>query len=540
MRIRISKRNSEVIDHLTTLYNFKFDGIIARVAFTYSLQLSKKFDVNEDVNVGSDGKDWRDERALFGISTDEKSYYVTYKAMLDQHYNKNLSEEDFIKLFKRHLDFGLEKIQMDLEEKNIASGYHISYLMKIVKNGLELISENNPFIPQSNEITEIASYENLVSICLGKDEKNNDVFLRINDLNEFDSCNIAIAGMVGSGKTELVKDMLYQISAQSKNELKFIFFDYKGEGNPERLKSFFDGTGSKMVDLKKGPMDLNPLSFVSLTDRRIQEFNIKSFVDFVCTIATQLGTRQKQILQSVISDCFDQQGGLQTLMPDTYKDSHPTLADIFEALQTFYQNNNMTPDTLFGIISDLATNIFRTDGQPSAKKIYEQSLYINLPIELSDTLRQLCVFLTLKYLLAEFSSTNDTEPTEHRIKPLRYVIVIDEAHVYLKNKNASKALEDILSVLRSKGVVIIMLTQGVEDYKTKNFDFVSQIKIPICLNINNKDYKMIEAFVGTPRSKQKLQEAIGKLESPKAIINISEPQVITINQFYKTIAQKKN
>jgi hypothetical protein len=66
-----------------------------------------------------------------------------------------------------------------------------------------------------------------------------------------------------------------------------------------------------MVDLKKGPMGLNPLSFVSLNDKRTQEFNIKSFVDFVCTIATQLGARQKHILQTVITDCFDQQGGLQ-------------------------------------------------------------------------------------------------------------------------------------------------------------------------------------------------------------------------------------
>ena len=147
------------------------------------------------------------------------------------------------------------------------------------------------------------------------------------------------------------------------------------------------------------------------------------------------------------------------------------------------------------------------------------------------------MFLTLKYLLAEFSSTNDTEPTEERIKPLRYVIVVDEAHVYLKNKNASKALEDILRILRSKGVVIIMLTQGVEDYKTKNFDFSSQVKIPICLNINNKDYKLIESYVGTPRSKQKLQEAIGKLEPQKGIINIIEPQVIKINQFWRTISE---
>jgi len=216
MRIRISKRNSELIDQLTTLYNFKYDGIIARVGFCLSLQLNKKFELMDDTQIGSDGKDWRDERALFGVSADDKSYYAIYKAMLDQHYNQTLTEDDFVKLFKRHLDFGLEKINTELQDKNITGGFHISYLMKIVKNGLELINETNPFIPQSDELNEIKSYENLIQICLGKDEKEQEVKLRINDLNEFDSCNIAIAGMVGSGKTELVKDLLYQISTQSK------------------------------------------------------------------------------------------------------------------------------------------------------------------------------------------------------------------------------------------------------------------------------------------------------------------------------------
>ena len=537
MRIRISKKNSETIDKLTNLFNFKYDGIIARIAFSYSLQLNKKFDKNIDNSFASDGKDWRDERALFGISSDDKSYYVIYKAMLDQHYNQILMEDDFISLFKSHLDFGLEKISSDLENQNITGGYHISYLMKMVKKGLELINESNPFIPHLEDNKEIKSYPHLISICIGKDEKEQKVILPINDLNEFDSCNIAIAGMVGSGKTELVKDLLFQISKQSKNELKFVFFDYKGEGSPERLKSFFDGTDSKMVDLKKGPMELNPLSFVNLIDRRTQDFNIKSFVDFICTIATQLGARQKHILQTVINDCFEQQRTLHAAIPDTYEITHPTLNDIFETLAAYYDENSIAPDTLYAIISDLATNIFSSASTQENKKIYEQSLYVNLPIELSDTLRQLCVFLTLKYLLAEFSSTNDTEPTEQRIKPLRYVIVVDEAHVYLKNKNASKALEDILRVLRSKGVVIIMLTQGVEDYKTKSFDFSSQVKIPICLNINNKDYKLIESYVGTPRSKQKLQEAINKLEPQKGIINITEPQIIKINQFWKTIAE---
>jgi DNA sulfur modification protein DndE len=536
MRIRISKRNSDVIDHLTSLYNFRFDGIIARIAFNYSLQLNRKFQVDDDIQIGSDGKDWRDERALFGTSSDEKSYFVIYKALLDQHYSKNLTEDDFVKLFKRHLDFGLERINQDLEGKSIASGFHISYLMKLVKNGLELISENNPFISIDENRKEIRAYDKLVSLTIGKDESQNEVTLRINDLTEFDSCNIAIAGMVGSGKTELVKDLLYQVSLQTKNELKFIFFDYKGEGNPDRLKSFFELTGSKMVDLRRTPFELNPLGFININDERARTFNIKSFVDFVCTIATQLGASQKHILQNIITDCFDHHRNLQSLMPERYSNTHPTLNTILEALQNYNEENDRSPDTLDAIISDLATSIFQSEENSASQKpkIYEQSLYVNLPLELSDTLRQLCVFLTLKYLLAEFSSTNDTEPTKDRIKPLRYVIVIDEAHVYLKNKNASKALEDILRVLRSKGVVVIMLTQGVEDYKTKNFDFASQIKIPVCLNINNKDYKLIESFVGTPRSKQKLQEAIGKLEAQKAIINITDPQVIKINQFWQT------
>jgi DNA sulfur modification protein DndE len=40
---------------------------------------------------------------------------------------------------------------------------------------------------------------------------------------------MAIAGMAGSGKTQLMKDILYQISKKTNNELKFIFFDYKGD-----------------------------------------------------------------------------------------------------------------------------------------------------------------------------------------------------------------------------------------------------------------------------------------------------------------------
>lgn len=530
IRIKISKKNEEQSQFLTRLYNFPNDNICIRIAFSISLQSSKRFDLSKDSILSADGKDFTNTSNLYG-GNPSNSNFIIYRTILDQYYKTNLSDEEFGKLFKLHVDHGLNKWISEIEEKNFSTEFHITYLMKVVKNGIQLISNNTPFSLQHSDIKVIPSYEEVINIILGKDEQGIDISLRINDLKEFDSCNIAIAGMVGSGKTELVKDLLYQISTQSKNKLKFIFFDYKGEGNPDRLKSFFECTGSRMIDLKKAPMDFNPLSFINLEDKRSQEFNIKSFVDTVYTIASGLGIPQRHTLQHVVTECFEQKNSLRSIIPENYQNVHPTLSDVYETLESHYKEKEMKPDTLLGIVSDLANSIFSS--QTTDNKIFNESLYINLPIDLSDTLRQLCVFITLRYLLAEFSSSNDTEPTPDRIKPLRYVIVIDEAHVYLKNKNASKALEDILRVLRSKGIVIIMLTQGVEDYKRKEFDFASQIKIPICLNINNKDYKMIESFVGTPRSKQKLQEAILQLESPKAIVNISEPQVIEINQFYK-------
>lgn len=73
-----------------------------------------------------------------------------------------------------------------------------------------------------------------------------------------------------------------------------------------------------------------------------------------------------------------------------------------------------------------------------------------------------------------------------------------------------------------------------EDYKTKDFDFASQVTLPICLNIQNKDYKSISNFVGTPSSRYKLEKEILKLESGKGLINISDPQIIELRQWWRT------
>lgn len=521
MRIRISKQNDEIIDRIKSIYKFNSEGVVPRLAFAYSIQTNKHFDVKTDIAPSSDGRDFRDDRGLFGTIVENRSNYPIFKAILDKHYNLSLYEDDFSKLFKLHLDHGLSEIDKKLSNTDFTSGGHISLLMKLVKNGLDLQSNNVSIASSVQQQIAVKEYSEPLSFILGSTEENEEIEIKINDLTEFDNRNIAIAGMAGSGKTQLIKDVLYQISANTENQLKYIFFDYKGEGNASQLKPFLDKTNCEFIDILNDGFNFNPLTSINISEgERQKTFSIKAFVDTIGTFVPQMGTSQKHILQSVITDLFEEKGA-----------TYPNMTELSNALEEYYETTRTKPDTLLAAINDLSSGLFSDD---ISENIIEKSIYLNLPPTLSDTLRQLCVFLLLRYFNFFFSSANDSEPNDN-IMPLRYVIVIDEAHIYLKNKNARKALEDLLRLLRSKGVIVVMLSQGVEDYKTKDFDFASQVKLPICLNVQNKDPKMIKTFVGTPRSEHKLINEINRLDSGLGLINLDEPKTIKIRQFWKTM-----
>ncbi len=527
MRIRISRQNDEIIDKLKSIYKFKSEGVIPRIAFAYSIQKNEKFNIVNETIPSSDGKDFRDEKGLFGTIINGTSNYVIYKSILETHYQRNIFENEFSKLFRLHLNHGLEEISREIDKVNIVNGGHINFLMKLIKNGLDLQNNRNNISSFTDTHKfELQEYSDLLTFILGENENNEEVIIRINDLKQFDNRNIAIAGMAGSGKTQLIKDVLFQISKNTNNNLKYIFFDYKGEGSPEQLNDFLTATNYEFVDLLNDGLNFNPLTSININEGERQLiFSIKAFIDTIATFVPSIGVSQKNILQTVITELIEEKKGI-----------YPNLKELFEKLANYYENTKTKPDTLYSGIKDLASGLF---SNKTNENILAKNIYLNLPPALSDTLRQLSVFLLLRYFNFFFSSTNDVEPTNDII-PLRYIIVIDEAHIYLKNKNARKALEDLLRLLRSKGVIVIMLSQGVEDYKTREFDFSSQVKLPICLNIKNKDTKLIKEFIGTPRSEHKLNEAINKLQSGHGVINIVEPESVKLRQFWETIKKENS
>jgi DNA sulfur modification protein DndE len=529
MAIKTNKENHSVVKRLKDKYDFPNHSIPAKIAINYTLQLNKTFNLEEFPNLDNNGMEY-DENTLFS----GRENYSFYRALFSQQYGRVLLESEFNKLVKIHLDFGLNLLKEQVLDTDRGRNSHIDYLMSIIKRGLNLIAEESIVSSlggtsqPSHSITGVKDVQGLVDFDLGNTEGGQTINIRLNDLNIYESHHIAIAGMNGSGKTELIKDILYQIAQKTNQQLKFIYFDYKGEGQSDNLKKFLEATGCNYVNPLEQPFELNPLSFVNLSNEKYQTFNINSFVDAVSDIETRIGPKQKSILKTVIARCFDKK---------KKEGRHPTLSEVYAELEAYYEESGDSPDSLIAVMQDLKTGIFSDISMGSTSKIYEKSLYLSLPDALSEKLRQLCVFLTLRYLLAEFTNMNDTIPDDNKIKPLRYVIVIDEAHVYLNNKNARGTLQKLLRVIRSKGVVVIMISQGAEDYYKPDFDFASQVKIPICLFVKNKNPKQIERFVGTAKHTNKLHKSIEDLNAGKGLINLGEPQLFELRQFWKTIGK---
>jgi len=291
------------------------------------LQNNKKFDLQIDVVPSSDGREFRDDKGLFGTVVDGRTNYPIYKAILEQHYQRSLYEDDFSKLFRLHLDHGLNKIEKELSNGDITSGFHISYLMKLMKSGLDLQSSIISIASPNQQKFQLIDYSKPLSFILGKSEDGDEVEIKINDLREFDNRNIAIAGMAGSGKTQLMKDILYQISKNTNCQLKYIFFDYKGEGNPSQLKPFLENTNCEFVDIINDGFKFNPLTSINLYEGERQKvFSIKAFVDTISTFVPNIGVSQKNILQTVTTELIEKKDN-----------TYPNLKELFESIEEYYE-----------------------------------------------------------------------------------------------------------------------------------------------------------------------------------------------------------
>jgi len=520
INIRTSEANQEIVRKLTNkLPVGTKENVIARIALGYSLQNGRKFSNSEFNLYDSKGKEYK-EHILF-----DAKYRDFFVALISQYYGIYKTHENIPKYVKLHIDHGLEL--MDNLFNNNNNYTFFDFLIEHLDKGismLDTVTVSLDAVKNNSQNIEKTFFKEPIKINVGKNSSTNeDILLGFNDTNVYNNCHIAVAGSSGTGKTQFALELLNQISSESNHHVSFVYLDFKGlkEDDLKHFQPFFDKTKATFIDAPNTPFPVNPLSFIDSINEVNKQMGVDKFVDIICKYSN-IGIKQRGTLRDATLEAF------LTKKPGEY----PSFPEINEKLLEIVGDKR---DTLTEIIDELSRyNIFK-DPKKGATFL-NQNIYLSLSGDLSNSVRFTSLFLIINYIYNTFMNMDST-PTENGYRGMRYVLLIDEAHVIFKEKKYQDILEKILREIRSKGVSVIMLSQGIEEFNQSNFDFSSMCEMSFLLDIKDKtNTKAINKFLGlSDKDGIKAARSLEKIQKGQAISNIKEftkGELFELKQFY--------
>lgn len=391
---------------------------------------------------------------------------------------------------------------------------------------LSLLNHNKSHKKALNQISKLGQKINIpipisvspISLCLGKDNEGGNVNILYNckDHNQF----IGITGKSGSGKTQLLKDLIAQIVG-SNPDISVIAFDL-AKGDIAGDEKFINSTKLNVIDVQKNGLPYNPFMLSQKSRKKIDELK-----EILISIQPNIGTAQSQSLFSYLEELYDNNENVDVCMVNDF-------------IANKYAELKIKPDSISQLLHAMSIHeIFPSIQRKDVfQTIYDQHVIFDLhEIDSKVKIKELIMFFILDKIYKEARSMNEAkEDPQTGMRELRTVIVLDEAHNILSLKN--NILEKMLRELRSKGIGIIILTQAYGDYDQKNFDYSSQINWTLLLRSDNNK-KSIEKALGVPSSiSEELRHMIthaetGEIYARKFRESDNDYTTLKANQFYK-------
>ena len=512
INLRTSEANKTVVQELTRkLFPSASENYISRVAFSYSLSKGIKLNLEKDL-ADSKGKEYKDD-ILFGNYRD---YYI---ALICQHYQIYKTDKDIGKYIKMHIDHGLTLMNKLFEENKNYSG--LDFLLENIEKGIEVLEENDVnneaiiFDDQTrrNRIINKNYFADLIKIKVGKSFDDEQIFFNLNDTSIHNNAHIAVAGNSGTGKTHFAKSIMQQVVDESKSEVNFIFLDFKGlkQEDVKEMQPFFNKTKAIFVDAPQKPFPINPLAFIDNVNEKNKIMGINKFVDIIASYSN-IGKVQQQTLKDATRNAFNA----------TKNGVYPSIKDIFNNIIAV----DNRPSTLREIMQNLSElDLFETKVDLK-NSFLNQNYYLSLSGDLSNNIRFTSVFLIINYIYNTFMNM-DNAPIEGKYQGMRYVFLIDEAHTIFKEKKSQDLLEKILREIRSKGVSVVLLSQGIEEFNQPSFDFSSMCETAFLFDIKDKtNLKMMERFLGIgDKYSNKLKTSMENIQKYQLVSNLKEFKV---------------
>ncbi|WP_052311253.1 ATP-binding protein [Bernardetia litoralis] len=381
--------------------------------------------------------------------------------------------------------------------------------------GISFLEDNKinlDYVKNTNQDLQKDYFTGNLSLLIGKTTKDKkEIHLNLNS-NKYNNAHMAVAGSTGTGKTRFAFHLLSEISKVSNHKVNFIYLDFKGVKGEDvnRFTPFFEQTQTNFIDIPTTKFPINPLSFIDNINEVQKKMGIDKFTDIICKYSN-LGVKQKGNLREATMNAFNEKK----------HGEYPTISEITEKL---YEIIGEKLDSLTEIMNALSRyEIFKAQKEKH-KSFLNENTYLSLSSDLPNPLRFTSLFLIINYIHNVFMNMEDTPVDENGFKAMRYVVLIDEAHVVFKEKKYQEILQTMLREIRSKGVSIIMLSQGLDEFNQPSFDFSEMCEISILLGIKDKNNrKAINKFMGVSEKEGiKVMRSLEKISKGEAIANIKE------------------
>lgn len=523
INIRTSKANQEIVSFLTQKLpgNVK-ENIIARLALGYSLSTGKRFTEQEFNKYDSQGKEYK-ESILF-----DSSYRDFYVALICQAYGINKNNELVRNYVKLHIDHGLESIYYLFQNRQQYTFF--DFLVENLGKGIDAI-EDAPVsldaVKNNNQHITKTSFTGAIDIKIGYNPNTQEpVTFCFNNTKLYNNQHIAVAGKSGSGKSQFALEFLRQLTIKTQGQVNFLFLDFKGISQEDRRKmdDFFTTTHTTCINAPDNPFPINPLSFIDNINKTNKLVGINKFVDIIAKYSN-IGKVQQQTLKDAVQEAFNRQTS----------GDYPSLKEVYDIIM----ENEGKPDSLTEIMGRLSEYELFAPKVNNPSTFLNNNYYLSLSGELDNTVRFTSVFLIINYIFNVFSNMGNTD-VNGDYREMRYVLMIDEAHDLFREKKSLEILEVVLRKMRSFGVSVFLLSQGISEYNTANFDFSQECETAFLLPINDMaNAKAINKFLGlTQKDGTTAIRNLEKLNNGQAVSNIKEyprTAVFDVVQYWKEI-----
>jgi DNA sulfur modification protein DndE len=478
-RLFTSTETDEILSALR--YETKLEkSVLARMAFALSLATQ-----GANIPTYPDYGGGEVKRPTF-VGADE----VFIRTLIASVYHKaEISEDDFYSnksIIKYHIDSGSSLLQ----KMFIECGRDASKLIAQLVNCVEFEGRKE-FIGKG------------LDVLIGKQLLNKqEVILELNNTIKHANSHLAIMGKPGVGKTQILLKILSDIRVQSNYQTNFIYFDYKGDVVDNT--KFLEITRTQPYALLHENQSL-PINPFVLPDYQEQTINVsaREKAESFASISSKLGVVQKGTLTKAIRAAYAKRADSEKPYPD--------FKDVFEIVSLMYEEENKRPDSLVEVLRDLSSfNLFWQHGNSSDpfERISNRTMLID--VHRMPVLKELVAYLVIERLYKEMASLPDS-PIHEGKRTIRSILVIDEAHNYLCQKNIF--LQRIVREGRSKGIVVFFASQSPNDYQQRFFDFQELLEFALIFQCEGVSFGSIQDILGcSNKTARDLQMEIAKLE----------------------------